>query len=59
MIDWFLMMSDIVELYLFSDWPVDIQIGVLLTSYCGFSDIQVTIKAGGPLVYSYCYIWFF
>ena len=52
-------MSDIVELNLFSDWPVDIQIGVLLTSYCGFSDSQVTIKADGPLVYSYCCICFF
>ena len=30
MIDWFLMMYDIVKLYLFSDWPVDIQIGALL-----------------------------
>ena len=52
MLDWFLMMSDI-------DWPVDIQIEALLTSYCEFSDIQVTMKAGGPLVYSYCCICFF
>ena len=43
------MMYDIVKLYLFSDWPVDTQIGALLTSYCGFSGIQVTIKTGGPL----------
>ena len=59
MLDWFLMMSDIVKLYLFSDWPVDIQIEALLTSFCDFSDIQVTMKAGGPLVYSYCCICFF
>ena len=59
MIDWFLMMFDIVKLYLLSDWPVDIQIGALLTSSCGISGIQVTIKAGGPLVYSYCCICLF
>ena len=51
--------SAIVELYLFSDGPVDIQIGALLTSHCGVSDIQVTIKAHGPLVYYHCCICFF
>ena len=60
MIDWYLMISSaIVELYLFSDGPVDIQIGALLTRHCGVSDIQVTIKAHGPLVYYHCCICFF
>ena len=39
---------------LLSNFPVDIRIEALLTRFFGFFDIQVTIKAGGPLPYSYC-----
>ena len=46
------------DFHLFYDGAVDIQILALLTrSQCKVSDTQVTVKACGPLVLSFCRNW--